>query len=373
MRMTCLRSKTKIFPSPIFPVLADFSMASIAWSSNSSLIAASTFTFGRKSTTYSAPRYSSVWPFCLPKPLTSVTVMPCTPMAERASRTSSSLNGLMIAVTSFINELPEWVMDFERLELVDALQRGARHVLAGCAGGVGEHRVVRRVSAHFGARLEAVACEERDCCGHLLVLRVARRQRSRESWCGAEMEAVLVVERLAAQNPAKLRGEHVGDVQRCAVVLCLGGRAAGAGDILRDVEYFRADTQRIDDLVRHDGVDAGACAVRRSWSGQGHGFLARVTRDGYGQGLDRIERHSKLSGLAFVGIGELIPAVVDTGDEADRVAQSPSRAHAGVGEGNRSKQDGSRNVRVTRARDHLRSVQSGELAGDHGERASGVL
>src|SRR6266576_6938190 len=28
--------------------------------------------------------------------------MPCTPIAERASRTSSSLNGLMTAVTSFI-------------------------------------------------------------------------------------------------------------------------------------------------------------------------------------------------------------------------------------------------------------------------------
>jgi hypothetical protein len=28
--------------------------------------------------------------------------MPCTPMAERASRTSSSLNGLMIATTIFI-------------------------------------------------------------------------------------------------------------------------------------------------------------------------------------------------------------------------------------------------------------------------------
>jgi hypothetical protein len=29
-------------------------------------------------------------------------VMPCTPMAERASRTSSNLNGLMTAVTNFI-------------------------------------------------------------------------------------------------------------------------------------------------------------------------------------------------------------------------------------------------------------------------------
>src|SRR5258706_5750705 len=32
--------------------------------------------------------------------------MPCTPMAERASRTSSSLNGLMTAVTSFIFSSP---------------------------------------------------------------------------------------------------------------------------------------------------------------------------------------------------------------------------------------------------------------------------
>jgi len=37
-------------------VLALFSIASITWSSSSSRMAASTFTFGRKSTTYSAPR-----------------------------------------------------------------------------------------------------------------------------------------------------------------------------------------------------------------------------------------------------------------------------------------------------------------------------
>jgi hypothetical protein len=52
---------------------------------------------GRKSTTYSAPRYSSVWPFWRPKPLTSVTVRPVTPISDKASRTSSSLNGLMMA------------------------------------------------------------------------------------------------------------------------------------------------------------------------------------------------------------------------------------------------------------------------------------
>src|ERR1700704_2617491 len=98
--------------------------------------------------------------------------MPCTPMADRASRTSSSLNGLMIAVTSFIDVLPVLIMSFEELELVEALQCGARHVFAAHASGVGEHRVVRRVSAHLGARLEAVAREERDCSGHLLVLRI---------------------------------------------------------------------------------------------------------------------------------------------------------------------------------------------------------
>src|SRR5512133_2309288 len=68
----------------------------------SSSTAASILVLGRKSTTYSAPRYSSVCPFWRPKPLTSVTVIPCTPMADRASRTSSSLNGLMMAVMSFI-------------------------------------------------------------------------------------------------------------------------------------------------------------------------------------------------------------------------------------------------------------------------------
>src|SRR6266704_3971131 len=216
MRTTCSRSKTKILPSPIFPVLAAFSMASMTRSSKSSLIAASTFTLGRKSTTYSAPRYSSVCPFCLPKPLTSVTVMPCTPMADRASRTSSSLNGLMIAVTSFMNVLPVWVVGLKELELVEALQRDGRHGLAGCAGEVPEDRIVRLIPAHFAPRLEAVAREERDCCGHLFVLRIAGGKGGGRG----EVEAVLVVERLGAQDSAQLRHEHVGHVQSSAVVLC---------------------------------------------------------------------------------------------------------------------------------------------------------
>src|SRR5215472_19056250 len=58
---------------------------------------------GTKSTTYSAPRYSSVCPRWRPNPFTSVTVMPETPLSESAARTSSSLKGLMIAVTSFMS------------------------------------------------------------------------------------------------------------------------------------------------------------------------------------------------------------------------------------------------------------------------------
>src|SRR5690242_20721054 len=40
--------------------------------------------------------------------------MPCTPIAESASRTSSSLNGLMIAATSFIGFLLGWRVVLER-------------------------------------------------------------------------------------------------------------------------------------------------------------------------------------------------------------------------------------------------------------------
>src|SRR6516225_12242465 len=102
MRTTCSSGETKIFPSPIFPVRAERSMASMTWSTSASSTAASIFTLGRKSTTYSAPRYSSVWPFWRPKPFTSVTVMPLMPTSWRASFTSSSLNGLMIASIFFM-------------------------------------------------------------------------------------------------------------------------------------------------------------------------------------------------------------------------------------------------------------------------------
>ena len=67
---------TKIFPSPILPVLALCLIASTTLLTSSSGMTTSNLIFGRKSTTYSAPRYRSVCPFCLPKPFTSLTVRP---------------------------------------------------------------------------------------------------------------------------------------------------------------------------------------------------------------------------------------------------------------------------------------------------------
>ena len=106
IRTTLSRSQTKILPSPILPVPADFMIASTTASTWSSVTATSSLILGRKSTTYSAPRYNSVWPFCRPKPLTSVAVMPATPASDNASRTSSRRNGLMIAITIYITISP---------------------------------------------------------------------------------------------------------------------------------------------------------------------------------------------------------------------------------------------------------------------------
>src|SRR3989440_570172 len=63
MRTTSSTLLTKILPSPMRPVLADRSIASKAFGTISSERTTSIFTFGRKSTTYSAPRYNSVCPF----------------------------------------------------------------------------------------------------------------------------------------------------------------------------------------------------------------------------------------------------------------------------------------------------------------------
>src|SRR5213593_1197041 len=92
----------KILPSPMFPVLAAAARTPATLSVRLSGTTTSTLIFGRKSTVYSPPRYSSVWPFWRPNPRTSDTVMPTTPMPVSASLTSSSLNGLMTASIFFI-------------------------------------------------------------------------------------------------------------------------------------------------------------------------------------------------------------------------------------------------------------------------------
>src|SRR5882762_5837558 len=202
--------------------------------------------------------------------------MPCTPMADRASRTSSSLNGLMIAVTSFMNELPEWVMDFETLELVEPLQRQGRHGLARRTRVVREHRAVRLVSASLDARFEAVTREERDRCSHFLVFRSRSRGEGRARRYRAETESVLVVDRLSTQDPPQLRHEHEGDVTRKPAELRLAVSAARQRRVvLTHGEVFQADGQRIDDRVGRDTVNARAGPFRATRSGERHGLLAR--------------------------------------------------------------------------------------------------
>src|SRR5206468_9592310 len=101
MRIDSLIGSTNTLPSPIEPVFAAPAIVSTTFLARASPTTTSIFTLGRKSTVYSEPRWSSVWPFCRPKPRTSVTVLPITPIPVRASFTSSSLYGLMLASTFF--------------------------------------------------------------------------------------------------------------------------------------------------------------------------------------------------------------------------------------------------------------------------------
>src|SRR5712691_10231179 len=165
--------------------------------------------------------------------------MPCTPMADRASRTSSSLNGLMIAVTSFMELLPPsklGLSGFERLELVQALQRDGHKALAAHAGEVCKHRgVTRGIPAHFGAHFEVIRCEVGTGYGHFLKFLANN----------TEVQAVLVVEGFVPQNAAVLRREHIAAVERHAVVLELGEGLV----LLTDVQILHAHAQRIADGV----------------------------------------------------------------------------------------------------------------------------
>src|SRR5215470_9597385 len=102
MRMDSSMGNTNTLPSPIEPVFAAPTITDTTLSTRLSPITTSILTLGRKSTVYSDPRYSSVWPFWRPKPRTSVTVIPMTPISVSASFTSSSLKGLMIASIFFM-------------------------------------------------------------------------------------------------------------------------------------------------------------------------------------------------------------------------------------------------------------------------------
>src|SRR5262245_25852482 len=201
MRTTCSSEVTKILPSPILPVRADASTASITRSTIASSTAASIFTLGRKSTTYSAPRYSSVWPFCRPKPLTSVTVMPCTPIALSASRTSSSLNGLTIAVTIFMSLLlRKWVSEglAHRQH-----QRAAGDVLVGERGRTAREAAVGvDVARAQGPTLQVVGDAELPV-GDVVVLAAVELGDA----CAA-LQAALVAD---VADQRELLGQRVGD------------------------------------------------------------------------------------------------------------------------------------------------------------------
>src|SRR6266496_4847372 len=77
-------------------------MAAIASSTMVSGTTTSISILGSRLTLYSLPRYTAVWPFCLPWPRTSVTVMPEMLSLPSASLTSSTLLGRTMALINFI-------------------------------------------------------------------------------------------------------------------------------------------------------------------------------------------------------------------------------------------------------------------------------
>src|SRR3990167_7066179 len=176
MRTTCSTAVTKILPSPILPVLAALTIASTQRSVSSDFTTTSTFTLGRKSTTYSAPRYSSVWPFWRPKPFTSVTVRPVTPHSASASRTSSSLNGLTMAVICFIE-----ISLFSWGQSTFAAQSGLTHKVSGSKA-VGNRITPILAEAPMGHpnpdwRLAALVFIQLDQPRHLLHVRLGKTRR----------------------------------------------------------------------------------------------------------------------------------------------------------------------------------------------------
>jgi len=105
MRTTSSTGRTKILPSPTWPVRAALVAAAMTSPTRASSTTTSILTLTTKSTWYSAPRYTSLCPPWRPKPLTSLTVMPLTPISAKAALTSSSLKVLVMISTFFMTWL----------------------------------------------------------------------------------------------------------------------------------------------------------------------------------------------------------------------------------------------------------------------------
>jgi len=101
IRTTSSTLVTKIFPSPIRPVRADFSTSSTTWATRSSGTMISILILEGNQPRIPPPVQFGV-PLLAAEPLDLGNRHPWTPMSFSDSFTSSSLNGLMIASTFFI-------------------------------------------------------------------------------------------------------------------------------------------------------------------------------------------------------------------------------------------------------------------------------
>src|SRR5437773_5291637 len=152
--------------------------------------------------------------------------MPCTPIADKASRTSSSLHGLMMAVTSFMLASSKRLLS----ELVENLEpEGLLLVLSGAIG-LQEHRLVGLVGAEFATDFHRLHRHVGERHGALLPFLDESRAIS-----------VLVVEILAAQRQSPLLIQLIVQVSRQA--LPLGLAAVECGLVLRAVVIVQDQRQ----------------------------------------------------------------------------------------------------------------------------------
>src|SRR5690606_31922284 len=183
------------------------------------------------------------------KPLTSVTVIPDTPAWARASRTSSSLNGRMMAVISFMFASRWW-----------RSRPGGRRSEPGAAGPAGPARPVRH-----GRSMTAAAHRFTDCT-RLPWGEVCRPVESRCFPCSCVRSPLPEAARFpgraalvgcgcgsgAGFPPAPLRSVAVVEL-----VLQRVGRRAEAGDLL----HLQRDVA-VDEVVAHHAAGLEELAVR---------------------------------------------------------------------------------------------------------------